>query len=172
MAVFRPYEYAEKEQLFSQVASQYNRLIAGICLSFAQNREEFDDLRQDALLNVWRGLDKFKGHSSVSTWIYRVALNTCVSAQRKARKPDRESIRELVTELYDNSSPEDQERYSIMYRMIERLKPLDKSVILLWLEEKSYDEISEVMGMSRNAVASRLKRAKECLTNMYKQHKD
>lgn len=169
MATFRSEDYGKQVQDFAQIASENERLIAGICLSFARSREDFEDMRQDVMLNVWRGLKQFRSDSVISTWIYRVALNTCVSYRRQARKQDQLSFNELIAELYDNSSVEQQSRYALMYSMIGRLKPLDKSIVLMWLDEKSYEEIADVMGMTRDAVASRLKRAKESLSQMRQQ---
>ena len=63
----------------------YDNLIAGICLSFARSKEDFEDLRQDAYLNIWRGLGRFRAERAISTWIYRVTFNTCVSSQRWLR---------------------------------------------------------------------------------------
>lgn len=156
------------EALFIEVTRSQGNLIASICLSFAESREEFEDMRQDALLNIWRGIGNFREDSSLSTWVYRVTLNTCVSYQRKKKTgaKDAETFNEFYRELFDESSAEDIERYELMYRLIARLSPLDKSVLLMWLDDKSYDEITEVTGMSRNAVASRLKRAKDRLADM------
>lgn len=156
------------ERLLSEIISTQGNHIASVCLSFANSREEFEDLRQDVLLNIWRGLDKFRRDSSLSTWIYRITLNTCVSYIRKNKVSERQTIafNEFYEVLFDDSSTEKVELYRTMYRMIGSLKPLDRSMILLWLDEKPYNEIAEIMGMSRNAVASRLKRAKEQLGSM------
>lgn len=156
-----------RETLFAGITRDYSRLIAGICLSFARSREDFDDLRQDTFLNIWKGLGNFRRDSSISTWIYRVTLNTCVSFQRKSSRKDNLSTDDLYAELYDNSSPEDMENYRLMYRLIGELKPLDKSIILMWLDSKSYEEIADVTGLTRNAVSLRLKRAKEHLSDIY-----
>ena len=143
-------------------------MIAMICLSFAGSKEDFEDLRQDALLNIWRGIGSFRRDSSESTWVYRVTLNSCISSRRKLKSGGRqaEAHNEFYRELFEDSSAEEIERYELMYRLISRLSPLDKSVLLMWLDEKPYDEIAEVSGLSRNAVASRLKRAKERLATM------
>ena len=158
----------EAERRFVDITRNQGGLVASICLSFARSKEEFEDLRQDAFLNIWRGLDSFRADSSVSTWVYRITLNTCVSSQRKNRGGERqaEALNVFYRELFDETSPEELERYELMYSMIARLPSLDKATLLMWLDDKSYDEIAEVMGMSRNAVASRLKRAKDRLASM------
>ena len=140
---------------------------AGNCLSFSRCREDFEDLRQDVLLNMWRGFDHFKGESSDSTWIYRVTLNTCVSYQRRRRIRQDVSIEDVITELYENSSEEELQRFSQMYQLIGQLKPLDKSVMLMWLDGKHYDEIADVVGVSRDGVAARLKRSRDKLKALY-----
>lgn len=163
----------EAERRFVDITRNHGGLVASICLSFARSKEEFEDLRQDAFLNIWRGLDCFRADSSVSTWVYRITLNTCISSQRKNRGGERqaEALNEFYRELFDETSREDIERYEQMYRLIEQLPPLDKSALLMWLDDKSYDEIAEVMGLSRNAVASRLKRAKDRLAAMAANHR-
>ena len=162
-----PVPRVDREHVFFDVTERHGRLIAGICLSFAESKEDFEDLRQDVLLNIWRGLRNFRNESSGSTWIYRVTLNTCVSFSRKARRKDEISMNELYAELYDTSSIEDIERYRIMYDLVGKLKPVDRSVMLMWLQGKTYEEISAVVGLSRDGVASRLKRARDRLSEIY-----
>lgn len=160
--------YRSMERTFNELFRANNNLIAGICLSFASTREEFEDLRQDSLLNIWNGIGSFRGDSSASTWVYRVVLNTCVSYKRRwhAGKMDEEICMEFYRELFENSSTEELERYELMYRLISALPPIDKSILLMWLDDKRYEEIAEVVGLSRDAVASRLKRAKDRLADM------
>lgn len=158
-----PDEKRQAERRFMEIVRRQEKLVASICLSFAHSKEEFEDLRQDSMLNIWRGIDGFRADCCISTWVYRITLNTCVSSQRK-KVPKAEAIAEFYRDLFDESAAEDVERYEQMYRLIGQLPPLDKAALLMWLDDKSYDEIAEVMGLSRNAVASRLKRAKEKLT--------
>lgn len=156
------------ERKFNEIFRANNNLIAGICLSFAGTREEFEDLRQDSLLNIWNGIDSFRGDSNASTWVYRVVLNTCVSYKRRwnVDKRDAQACMEFYRDLFCESSPEECERYELMYRLISALPPMDKSILLMWLDDKRYEEIAEVVGLSRDAVASRLKRAKDRLALM------
>lgn len=158
----------EAQIRFMDITRNQGNLVASICLSFARTKEEFEDLRQDTLLNLWRGIDNFRENSSISTWVYRVTLNTCISSQKKHYTSSRQTevFNEFYRELFDESNAEEIERYELMYAMIAKLPPLDKSVLLMWLDDKSYEKISDVMGMSRDAVASRLKRAKDKLASM------
>lgn len=161
----------ERTRLFESVMQRHYGLISSICLSFARTPEDFEDLRQNALLNIWRGLSEFRKDSELTTWLYRVTLNSCVSATRRDAKVSAMSMADLYAELYDNSSPEELERFRIMYELIGRLKPIDKSVILMWLDNKKYEEIAAVVGLTRDAIASRIKRAKDRLAEMYEENK-
>ncbi len=150
---------------FEAMARQYDGVIRKVCYFYATDRDDFNDLRQEALVNLWRGFPRFRGDASLSTWIYRVTLNSCVSFFRKHRK---NSTTVAIDEHADIMAESDEKAEMLreMYRMIGRLDKADKALILLWLDEHSYDEIAEIMGQPRNTVASRLRRAKEKLISL------
>lgn len=150
---------------FEEMARRYDGVIRKVCYFYATDREDFYDLRQEALVNLWRGFPRFRGEASLSTWIYRVTLNSCVSFFRKHRKgADTVPIDEHPELLAENDEKAAMLRE--MYRMIGRLAPSDKALILLWLDEHSYEEIAAIMGEPRNTIASRLRRAKEKLISL------
>lgn len=159
---------SERERIFNGIIASNRRLIASICLSFASTREDFEDLCQDTYLNIWRGCGEFRSESLVSTWVYRVTFNTCVSYFRKSRPTAKqvEAFRAFYEELYDTASADELERYEKMYRLIGLLKPEEKAVLEMWLDGRKYEEIASVTGISRDAVATRLKRIKERLVSM------
>lgn len=155
----------ERRTQFEQCVVEYSRLINKICYMYAVDRDNYNDLRQEVLINVWQGLEHFENKAKISTWIYRVSLNTCITYVTKERKF---SSHELLSDsicTYDTSQ-EHIEQLREMYKLIDKLNRLEKALILLWLDEISYDEISLIMGISRNNVASKLRRIKEKLTNM------
>jgi len=154
-------EHAALERRFLELLRQEDSTISAICFSYSGSVAEYDDLRQDALVNIWRGLPRFNGDSSPRTWIYRVTLNSCVSTIRRQSRYSRES--ESLDKLYDliSEPEEDRERIGLLHRMIAVLNPEDKAMILMWLDEATYDDISSVMGLPRNTVATRLHRIKE-----------
>lgn len=157
----------ELEARFMALLRKEESLISAICFSYSGSVAEYDDLRQDALINIWRGLPDFKEESSSRTWLYRVVLNSCVSTIRKQQRHSKAS--RSLEELYDilpADEPYDRERIETLHRLISRLNDADKAIILLWLDEASYDEIATVMGMPRNTIATRLHRIKERLTRM------
>ena len=126
---------------------------------YASDDDHFKDLYQEVLINLWRGIDRFRGDAQLSTWIYRTSINTCVTYYRRNHKHDEMLSLEGVS-VVDNDDGTRLQQIKEMYRLISRLDRMEKAIILLWLDEKSYDEISEITGLSRNNVASRLRRIK------------
>lgn len=152
-------EQAEKESYFREVMEQYGAMISKVCYMYATDSDHFKDLYQECLINLWQGIDRFRGEARLSTWIYRACLNTCVTYYRRNKKYEANASIEMLAEI----SVEDSTRRADlveMYRLISRLNSMEKAIILLWLDEKSYDEISEITGVSRNNVASKLRRIK------------
>lgn len=153
-----------REVAFENIVRDYSLMITKLCYHFATDITELKDFRQEVLLNVWLGWDKFKMQSKLSTWIYRVCFNTCITYQRKNRLRKSEIPLPSVLEIEDEQF--DMAKYEEMHRLIGKLGNEDKVIILMWLDENSYDEIAEVTGLKRNTVATRLKRIKEKLIRM------
>ncbi|EKN09297.1 sigma-70 family RNA polymerase sigma factor [Parabacteroides goldsteinii] len=155
-------EGKENEQAFLTLIQENRRLIYKVCYLYAIDEEHLKDLHQEVLINLWQGFKSFKGEAKISSWIYRVALNTCISFYRKHSKitgtMPLESLFELTSD--DEEKPA---HLREMYQLIGRLNRLEKAIILLWLDEKSYEEIAEITGLSRNNIATKLKRIKEKL---------
>ena len=132
-------------------------------------RAILNDLYQEVVLNLWKAFPKFRRECKLSTWIYRISLNTCISFMRKEKNiPE---IVSLTPAEADRSEEWDETQAMLrqLYRMINRLGQLEKSIILLYLEEKSYEEISEITGLTVTNVATKLNRIKEKLRKMKKE---
>ncbi|MFV0404188.1 MAG: RNA polymerase sigma factor [Bacteroides graminisolvens] len=157
------------EQEFLSVIKEYERVIYKVCYLYTSRNATLNDLYQDVVLNLWRAYPKFRGECKISTWIYRIALNTCISFIRKEK-----NVPEIVTLTPYESEwmIEEQDSFQLMlkelYYLIGQLGQLDKSIILLYLEEKSYEEISEITGLTVTNVATKLNRIKEKLRKMKK----
>lgn len=150
---------SEKEQQFIAIIESHRQVIYKVCYMYASDDDHFKDLYQEVLINLWRGIDRFRGDAQLSTWIYRTSINTCVTYYRRNHKHDEMLSLEGVS-VVDNDDGTRLQQIKEMYRLISRLDRMEKAIILLWLDEKSYDEISEITGLSRNNVASRLRRIK------------
>lgn len=156
------------EQEFLDMVRAYERVIYKVCYLYTTPRATLNDLYQDVVLNLWKAFPKFRHECKMLTWVYRIALNTCISFIRKEK-----NIPEIVTltQEADRSEEEDETEAMLrqLYRMINRLGELDKSITLLYLEEKSYEEIAEITGLTVTNVATRLSRIKEKLRKMNKE---
>lgn len=157
---------SDLKKAFVDIIQQHERIIYKVCSFYTSPDMPIADLYQDVVYNLWAGFRNFRNECSVSSWIYRVALNTCISGLRKEKKTPKGNV--LVESLSESlSAPEClNENICEMYRLINRLKTLEKAVVLLYLEEKSYQEIADIMGLSVSNVATKLKRSRVKLKQM------
>jgi len=154
------------EQEFTACIKEYERVIYKVCYLYTTKSASLNDLYQEAVLNIWRAFPKFRGECKISTWIYRITLNTCISFIRKEKNiPEIVSLTqeaEWLTEEEDSF----REMLAELYRLINNLGQLDKSIILLYLEEKDYAEIGEITGLTVTNVATKLSRIKDKMRKM------
>lgn len=155
----------DKEHEFELLVRQHKRTIYTVCYMFSTNKDEIDDLFQEILIRLWNGFDRFEGRSSAKTWIYRVALNTAINQDRKERRRPQTVPLTVDIDPYEADNPQTQQ-IRILYDRISRLDLIDRSLILLWLEGISYDEIGAIIGISPNNVGVKLTRIKEKLVKM------
>ena len=150
---------------FAQVVREHKGTIYTVCYMFSKDEDEVADLFQDILINLWKGFSKFRGDSNIRTWIYRVSLNTCISSDRKKKRRGETVPLDMNIKLFDDSQ-EDTKQIRMLQGRISRLGPFDRAIVLLWLENLSYDEIGAIVGITAKNVSVRLFRIKEQLRNM------
>ena len=155
-----------KEEYTSMVM-EYKDVIFKVCYIYAE-KEYIDDYYQEVLIQLWRSFPHFRGDAKLSSWIYMISLNTCISFVRKKKRKPLSKPHCLEVDIYDNDF-EKRQQLEELYNLINKLNKLEKSVILLWLEERSYDEIASITGLSRANVATKLRRIKDKLKNMSNQ---
>ncbi len=157
------------EQDFMSVIREYERVIYKVCYLYANPNAPLHDLYQDVVLNLWRAYPKFRQECKISTWIYRIALNTCISFFRKEKNvPEIVSLTPATEWVAEGHDPM-HDMLKQLYQMINQLGQLDKSLILLYLEDKSYEEIAEITGLTITNVATKLSRIKDRLKKMKKE---
>jgi len=139
-------------------------IIYKICFLYSNKIQSHDDLYQEVIINLWNAWPKFRGECKVQTWVYRIALNTCVSFLRKSKaRPDSMPLTKNIEAIADEG---DMAKIHELYRLIGNLGKLEKAIVLLYIEERSHDEISTIIGISRSNVAVKLFRIKEKLKLM------
>lgn len=156
-----------KEHQFELLVRQHKRTIYTVCYMFSHNKTEIDDLFQEILIRLWNGFDHYEGRSSAQTWVYRVALNTAINQDKKERHRIETIPLTVDIDPYEDDDPSSQQIREL-YNRISRLDLIDRSLVLLWLEGVSYDEIGAIIGITPNNVGVKLARIKEKLVNMSK----
>ena len=154
---------ARQDKAFQKMVQEFEQSIYSICHMYARNEGEAKDLLQETLINLWKGFSKFRGESSLRTWVTRVAINTCISASRK-RKVETvdESFIPALREVPSEPSAQVQDLHSRLLR----LSYLERAIVLLWLEDMPYDEIGAIIGLSAKNVGVKLVRIKNKLKEM------
>jgi RNA polymerase sigma-70 factor (ECF subfamily) len=131
---------------------------------FSKDEDEVNDLFQEVLINLWNGYEGFEHRSDIRSWVYRVALNTCISYDRKRRRTDAERLNMNINLFEDRD--EDTRQVDMLHKRISKLQPFDRAIVLLWLENLSYEEIGQIVGITTKNVSVRLFRIREQLKNM------
>lgn len=148
------------ETQFGKLVKEHKSTIYSVCYMFSNDPDKVNDLFQESLINVWQGLSAFKGKSSPKTWIWRITLNTCISWERKKKL-------KTVPLSMDINLFEDKDvntkQVNMLKQRIGLLRPFDRAIVLLWLENMSYEEIAAIVGITIKQVSVRLFRIKEQL---------
>ena len=152
------------EREFTQLVHEQKSTIYTVCYMFARDKDEAADLFQDVLINLWKGIGKFRNDSEISTSVYRVSLNTCISADRKKRKMPTTRL-DMNIDLFDDDDT-DSRQIQVLRQRIQRLQPLDRAIVLLWLESLSYQEIADIVGLTPKNISVRLTRIRLQLKQM------
>ena len=157
----------EIEKEFIAQIQKHQGILHKICFVYSNNKADKEDLYQEIVLQLWKSYPSFRKESKFSTWMYRVALNTAITLNRKAALFENHktqlSEEYAIAEVIDYS-----EDIKILYKAISKLSKIEKAIIMLWLEEKAYSEISEIVGISEKNVSVKLVRTKNKLEQIIK----
>jgi RNA polymerase sigma-70 factor (ECF subfamily) len=141
----------------------FSGIIIKICRAYSNSQEDFEDYYQEVCLQIWKSRDNFKGQSEWSTWIYRISLNVCLTLLKKNKKKQHTSSDYIPDVVIEDSRVFTDESLNHLYSAIKQLSELDRGVIMLYLEEKSYQEIADIIGTNANNIGVRITRIKEKL---------
>ncbi len=158
------------EKDFVEMINVHRGIIYKVCNLYCHDEEDKKDLFQEIVLQLWKAFPSFRKEALNTSWMYRVALNTAISNFRKeSKKPDRKSISDAEFQIPDiNFSADENEKLHLLKQAIEKLSEIEKAIIMLYLEDKSYDEIAEIIGISHSNVGVRLNRIKSKLEKIIK----
>lgn len=152
---------------FTALIKRHEKIIFSACFFYATSNVPFEDLRQEVLISLFKGYRNFRQESSEATWVYKVCINTCLFSLRKfTPKVKTISFDEIPSfHFQEDNDKALREKLEWLYALIAQLNPMEKALILMWLDELSYEEIASNMGIPRNTVASRLSRIKEKISS-------
>ena len=154
---------------FIAIVKEHRVLIYKVCCLYCQDADSRNDLQQDILLQLWGSLSKYDGSTKLSTWIYRIALNTAISFYRKNKKHQEKKINFDDNVIISLPSIEvdyqHKESITLLYQFINKLNDFDKALILLYLDDYKQEEIAEILGISKTNVATKISRIKQILKN-------
>ena len=159
-------ETKELEREFLDMIAAQKRVIYKVCYIYAKDQDDLNDLFQEVVLNLWKSFPNYRGDSTVTTWVYRIAMNTCITFLRRTNTrlqtiPMTADVASLVADEEGRTG-----QLQELYRLINKLGKLERALILLWLEERSYQEMADILGISKANVAVKLLRTKEKLKKM------
>ncbi len=160
--------HPDQEKEFMEIIKQYEKVIYKVCSFYTSSEHPISDLYQEVVCTLWKNFLKFRNECSMSTWIYRVALNTCISGIRNTKRSANNVLSEFLENIPFESENTNEDDIRDMYRLIYQLKELDRAIVLLYLEEHSYKEIADITGLTLTNVATKLNRIKEKLIQMSK----
>lgn len=159
----------ELNQKFHQIIEQNKGILFKVAKAYCRNDDDRQDLIQEMMIQIWKSLTRYNDNFAITTWLYRISLNVAISFYRKNANRQKLNIPlvEELTSIRDEENNEMHEQLYLLNKFISELNDLDKALILLYLEDKSYGEISEILGLSVTNVGTKLGRIKEKLKKKF-----
>jgi RNA polymerase sigma-70 factor (ECF subfamily) len=164
-------ESNEQQQQFVQQLNQHQLLIHKVCNLYGRTTTDREDLFQEIVVQLWKAYPKFRGESKFSTWLYRISLNTAISGLRKRKnhissfEPDN-----LPTDIHDEVyNVEKEMKLDLLYSAMRELSEIERAIVMLYLEDKPYEEMEDILGINQNNLRVKMNRIKEKLRKLVKQ---
>ncbi|WP_435578066.1 RNA polymerase sigma factor [Gilvibacter sp.] len=156
---------------FTSLIKKHEGILFKLSNAYADRQEERQDLYQEMVYQLWKSFDSYKGNSSWSTWMYRVALNTAIRHLKLyKRKPDKQQLLPELHRIMEEQDALMDERTQFLYAQIRKLKEVNRAIVLLYLDGKSYEEIGQITGFSPSNIGTRLNRIKAQMRANKPQH--
>jgi RNA polymerase sigma-70 factor (ECF subfamily) len=159
---------AQKE--FLQIVNENQGIIRKVCHLYGRDEAGKEDLYQEIIIQLWKAFGSFRGESKFSTWMYRIALNTAISDLRKQnRRVDLQFPEFIPREEADLKDDAKEEQLKQLYASIQKLSEVEKAIVMLYLEDKSYEEMEEILGINNGNLRVKMNRIKDKLRTMTKE---
>ena len=156
----------QQQEAFTLLYKEYAESIRKLCLGYTGDAAYAQDLLQETFIRVWNNMHQFRGDAKWSTWIYRIAVNTCLSWLRTKKAPLVDADQETIAMIGEETNTKEQQ-VQLLYTCISRLPETDRLIITLVLEEKPYDEIADITGITENNLRVKIHRIKKQLSEIY-----
>lgn len=162
------------EKEFLHIIKENQGIIHKVCNIYCNDQDDRDDLFQEIVAQLWKSFSSFREESKFSTWMYRVALNTAITSFKKTkRRPDQNRLTVENLQLKDESyNTETEDEIKNLHRAVAQLTGIEKSIILLFLEDKKYEDIAEITGITQNYVRVKMNRIKKKLKKFMETEED
>lgn len=159
------------QQEFVRLINEHQAMLHKVCNVYGHSGEDKKDLFQEMVIQLWKAWPKFRGEAKFSTWMYRIALNTAISGLRKKDRSPKLSFPEHAPEglIAENFNPQQEEQLKQLYKAIGELPEIEKAIVMLYLEDKSYDEMEEILGINQNNLRVKMNRIKDKLRKRTKE---
>lgn len=159
-----------KEALFKEIFQANSKKIYHLCYGYTGDDESANDLVQETFIKVWQNLDKFRNQALISTWIYRIAVNTCLSYLRIEKRHPKDELTDHIIETKGEEVSEKNEQVSSLYKCIAQLEENERFIITMVLDELPYAEIAAISGISEGNLRVKIHRIKQKLTEIYNKY--
>ncbi len=159
-----------KEALFKDIFKSNSKKIYHLCYGYTGDDDAANDLMQETFLKVWQNLDKFRNQALISTWIYRIAVNTCLSWLRVEKRQAKDKLTDNIIETKGEEISEKNEQVALLYKCISKLEETERIIISMVLDEIPYAEIAEISGVSEGNLRVKIHRIKSKLTEIYNRY--
>lgn len=161
----------DREREFSQLVKDNQGLIIKVSRLYTNSPEDEQDLFQEIVLQLWRSYDTFRGQSKISTWMYRVALNTAITLFRKKTKsPQTDELMDYHHRDYVEDDDEKQQQISLLYKVVKMLPKMERAIVMMYLEDLPYREIAETLGISEVNARVKMNRLKKTLKELMEKY--
>lgn len=155
-----------EQETFISIIKEHRNLIYKICLTYCKDPENRKDLEQEVLIQLWNSFKKFDGRVKLTTWMYRIALNTAISYYRSDSRQRKRLVSldtTIITLTQTEYDTQTEEHLSTVYSFFNRLNDMDKALIILYLDDNKYKDIADILGISETNVATKISRIKQTL---------